>query len=89
LRETQYLGNIKTSGQVRYAVSSEQTAVSAALQAIAHLKRVGFPFLERYSNARTTLGALTAGGPEALLLSPIAQMHTQQVAALERIADAG
>jgi hypothetical protein len=76
------LSNIEGSGQVRYAVSSEQTAVSAALQAIAHLKRVGLPFLERYSNARTTLSALKAGGAESLLLSPIAQLHAQQVAAL-------
>ncbi len=83
------LGNIEASGQVRYSIASEQSAVSAAHQAAAHLKRVGFPFLERYASANTTLAVLKAGGHEAQLISPLLQLHAQQIEALESVANAG
>lgn len=83
------LGNIEGTGQVRYSVASEQSAVSAAHQAAAHLQRVGFPFLKRFCSAEATLAVLKAGGPEAQLISPLLQLHAQQIAALEGIANAG
>lgn len=82
------LGNIEGAGQIRYSVDSEQAAVSAAQHAGAHLKRVGFPFLERFSRVETTLAVLNAGGPEAQLISPFLHLHAQQIAALEGIANA-
>ena len=83
------LGNIEGSDQVRYSVASELSAVSAAHEAVAHLKRIGFPFLERYASAPAVLAALKAGGAEAQLISPLIQFHAQQISALESITSAG
>ena len=83
------LGNIEGVGQVRHTVSSEQSAVSAAREAIAHLKKVGFPFFERYGNPHNVTAALKAGGEVARLISPLTQSHSQQITALERVINAG
>jgi hypothetical protein len=80
------LGNIEGIGQFRYSVSSEQSAEVSALQAVAHLKRVGLPFLERYTSVSNTLTTLKAGGSEARLISPLQYLHANQIAALESIA---
>ncbi len=83
------LGTIEGIGQSRYSVSSEQSAEASALQAVAHLKRVGIPFLERYASVSNTLATLKAGGQEAQLISPLMHLHAGQIAALESIAHAG
>src|SRR5689334_2333346 len=44
------LGNIEGVGQVRYNVMSEQSADVSALQAFAHVERVGLPFFERHGS---------------------------------------
>lgn len=83
------LGNIEGGGQIRHSVFSEESASLSAREGIAHLKRVGFPFLERFSIPNNALTVLRAGGSEARLISPLTQLHSKQIAALERIATAG
>jgi hypothetical protein len=83
------LGNIEGVGQARYNVNSNRSAEASAIDAIAHLKRIGLPFLERYSNVETALATLRSAGAEARLISPLLHLHSQQIAALESIPNAG
>jgi hypothetical protein len=79
------LGNIEGKGQFRHSVVCATSADSAARDALAHLKRVGFPFMERFSQPSNVLATLKAGGAAAWLISPLAHLHNQQIAALESI----
>ena len=77
------LGNIEGVGQVRYSVNSPESAVLAASEARDHIDRIGLPFLQKYSDPAEVLRCLRAGGPEARLISPIMQIHEQQIQVLE------
>jgi hypothetical protein len=83
------LGNIEGIGQVRHSVCSEDSAVKSAHDALKHLKRIGFPFLERFANPSNVLSALKENEEDAVLISPLEQLRTLQISALEGIANAG
>jgi hypothetical protein len=80
------LGNISGVGQTRHSINSPTSASESARSLASEFREVGRPFLERYSDVSTTLEILESGGREALLISPIQQLHPQQVSALRKIA---
>jgi hypothetical protein len=82
------LGNIEGIGQFRVSVHSVQSAEDSAVQAVARLRKVGFPFLEHFSNVRNVLATLKAGGPQAMLISPLLDQHAEQITRLESLANA-
>ena len=78
------LGNIEGTGQMRFGVSNP-TDVPAAADGIAEqFRRVGLPFLERFSQPQEALSVLKAGGKEALLISPFREKHATQIRSIER-----
>ena len=76
------LGNIEGLGQVRHLVSTLKGGIQSAQNLHAQFERVGIPFLERYSSPAAALGALQGGGSEALLVSPLQNLHQEQIQAL-------
>ena len=80
------LGNIAGVGQTRHSVVSPAMATQAARSLVTEFQRVGVPFLQHYSNPRTVVSALESDGQEALLISPIRELHAGQIAALGRLA---
>jgi hypothetical protein len=82
------LGNIEGVGQRRFRVSSPADVPQAVDGIVEQFRRVGIPFLERYSRPQEVLSALKAGGKEALLISPIREKHDAQIQSLERYAHA-
>lgn len=79
------LGNIAGIGQTRHEVSSASAATEAAQTLASEFQRVGIPFLERYSRPENVLSALRAGGAEARLISPLQDLHCEQILALEQL----
>ena len=82
------LGNIEGIGQVRYNVTSEAEASASAAKAAAHFHSVGLAFLQHYSEPANVLACLKQGGPNARLISPLEQLHGQQIAVLESLSHA-
>lgn len=79
------LGNIHGPGQRRYSVASAAQAALEAERAVKDLQDIGLPFLEAYSNPSQVIQTLEAGGTKASLISPIAEKHPGQIAALKGI----
>jgi hypothetical protein len=76
------LGNIEGVGQKRFSVSNEQQAIESAEAIYNYFCMVGISFLERYSAPKEVIDSLTAGGKEAMLISPIISQHKQQIDSL-------
>ncbi len=83
------LGNIEGIGQFRHSINTNKSAERAAQNVKKHLLKIGFPFLEHYSNEGTVLATLKAGKTEASLISPFSNLHAAQIQALEAIVNAG
>jgi len=73
------LGNIEGSGQVRFPVSSPDTAISSAKSLYEFFVQVGQPFLHRFSNPNEVVSTLKLGGKEAILISPLINQHEIQI----------
>ncbi len=76
------LGNIEGIGQKRFSVGNEQQAIESAKAIYNYFRMVGIPFLEKYSAPKEVIDTLTAGGKEAMLISPITSLHKQQIDSL-------
>jgi hypothetical protein len=79
------LGNIAGVGQTRHAVTSPENAGQAAQTLVAEFQRIGLPFLERYSNPANVLSVLQSGGTQASLISPLQEIRSGQIAALQAL----
>jgi hypothetical protein len=78
------LGNIEGIGQKRFRVSNPMDISAAADGIVEQFRRVGLPFLERFSRPQEVLSVLKAGGKEALLISPFRDEHDAEIQSLER-----
>ena len=76
------LGNIKGVGQKRFTVGNKQQASETATAIYNYFNTVGLPFLEKYSVPNEVINILSVGDKEALLISPIASLHKQQIDSL-------
>lgn len=76
------LGNIAGIGQKRFTVGNVQQSTESANSIYKYFEAVGLPFLQRYSLPSEVINTLTAGGKEAMLISPIVRMHKQQIDSL-------
>ena len=79
------LGNIAGVGQTRHTVTSSESSGQAANALVAEFQRVGLPFLERHSNPAIVLSVLQSGGAEASLISPLQEVRSGQIAALQAL----
>ena len=78
------LGNIEGIGQKRFGVSNPTDVPAAADGIVEQFRRVGLPFLERFSRPQEVLSVLKAGGGEALLISPFREKHVTEIQSMER-----
>ncbi|WP_394176044.1 hypothetical protein [Thalassotalea litorea] len=76
------LGNIDGVGQKRFSVSNAQQATESADAIYSYFVKVGIPFLEKYGAPKEVVKTLEVGGKEAMLISPIANLHKQQIESL-------
>lgn len=76
------LGNIECVSQKRFTVGNMQQALESADAIYKYFNTVGIPFLERYSVPNEVINTLTAGGKDAMLISPIVRLHKQQIDSL-------
>ncbi|WP_133500788.1 hypothetical protein [Cognatilysobacter terrigena] len=79
------LANIAGTGYSPHPVSSRASAIDSARALAAEFQAVGLPVLQRYSDPAVALAALEAGGREALLISPLSNLHAQQLEALQKL----
>ena len=79
------LGNIAGVGQTRHVVTSPESASQAAQTLVAEFQRVGLPFMERYSSPASVLSVLQSGGAEASLISPLQEIRSRQIVALQEL----
>ncbi len=78
------LGNIEGTGQKRFRVSNATDIPAAADGVVEQFRRVGIPFLERFSQPQEVISVLKAGGRDALLISPLKNKHETQIQSMER-----
>jgi hypothetical protein len=78
------LGNIEGTGQKRFRVSNATDIPAAADGVVEQFRRVGIPFLERFSQPQEVIAVLKAGGRDALLISPLKTKHETQIRSMER-----
>jgi hypothetical protein len=78
------LGNIESVGQKRFPVNCQTQANTSAEEIYIYFKKIGMPFLQKYSNPCETLNTLRNGGKEAMLISPFIDKHKEQIDALSR-----
>ena len=73
------LGNIEGSGQMRFPVSSPSEAIRSANSLYNLFGKVGQPFLRKYSNPNEVVSTLKRGGKDAMLISPLINLHETQI----------
>ncbi|MGR2806270.1 hypothetical protein [Vibrio harveyi] len=78
------LGNIEGAGQRRFPVISYDDAVGSARRLKLCFEAVGLPFLNLYSDPKVVLLSLKKGGKDAMSISPLPNLHDQQIEILSQ-----
>ena len=81
------LGNITGAGNHQWTVAAAADVPSAAHAALDMFRRVGAPFLERFSSLQEVQRALRAEKAEAALIAPVAEQRRELLAAVSRVLD--
>ena len=83
------IGNIIGTGQQRFAVSNTKESKIAAIEFFSTFNAYGMPFLLKYSEVKEVVNSLEKGGKEAMLISPILNLHKQQISKLKDYGEIG
>jgi hypothetical protein len=79
------LGNIAGVGQHRWQVAEAGDVEHVAEDILDWFRRVGEPFLQRYSDLDAVSQVLAADGAEARLICPIPQLRAKTAAAIQSL----
>jgi hypothetical protein len=79
------LGNIIGTGQYRWSINQNTDINNTSNLIIQKINEVGIPFINKYSNLNEILSRLKSNKEEALLISPIIEQHTDQIAKIEKM----